>query len=74
MTTNYNKNAFASNGERRYSNWEGTVLSYTFDFVKNIETKVDLESVNHILDIGSRDACQSSRVVGLVSQFHDTLF
>jgi len=59
MTTNYNKNAFASNGERRYSNWEGTVLSYTFDFVKNIENKVDLESVNHILDIGSRDACQS---------------
>jgi FkbM family methyltransferase len=59
MKTMYNKNAFSSNQERKYSNWEGSVLSYTFDFVKKIENKIDLEDVNHILDIGSRDACQS---------------
>ena len=59
MNNNYNKDAFSSNSERRYSNWEGTVLSYTFDFVKKIENKIDLEKVNHVLDIGSRDACQS---------------
>ena len=59
MNTNYNKKAFSSNSERKYSNWEGTVLSYTFDFVKKIENKIDLEKVNHVLDIGSRDACQS---------------
>ena len=59
MNNNYNKDAFSSNRERRYSNWEGTVFSYTFDFVKKIENKIDLEKVNHVLDIGSRDACQS---------------
>jgi FkbM family methyltransferase len=59
MKTMYNKNAFSSNQERKYSNWEGSVLSYTFDFVKKIENKIDLENINHILDIGSRDACQA---------------
>jgi len=59
MNNNYNKDAFSSNRERRYSNWEGTVYSLTFDFVKKIENKIDLDEVSHVLDIGSRDACQS---------------
>lgn len=59
MNTKYNKNAFSSNSERRYSNWEGTVLSLTFDFIKKIENKIDLENIEHVLDIGSRDACQT---------------
>lgn len=59
MKTVYNKNAFSSNQERKYYNWQGSVLSYTFDFIKKIENKIDLEDINHVLDIGSRDACQS---------------
>jgi FkbM family methyltransferase len=55
----YNKNAFSSNSERKYNNWEGTVLSLTFDFIKKIEDKIDLENIDHVLDIGSRDACQT---------------
>ena len=55
----FNQNAFYSNRERKYSNWEGTVLSLTFDFIDRIRNKIDLENINHILDIGSRDACQA---------------
>lgn len=56
---NFNPKAFSSSLERRYSNWEGTVLCLTYDLIKNIENRIDLESIQTVFDIGSRDACQS---------------
>ncbi len=55
----YNNTAFSSINDMRYKNWDGYTLAYTYDFIKNIEDYIDLNDINTIFDIGSRDACQS---------------
>lgn len=59
MNANFNKNAFSSMHDKKYRNWDGYSLIYTFDFIKNIENLIDLNNVQVIFDIGSRDACQT---------------
>lgn len=55
----FNKKAFSSINEKKYRNWDGYSLSYTYDFIKEIENIIDLNKIETIFDIGSRDACQS---------------
>jgi len=55
----FNNTAFNGINDMRYKNWDGYTLAYTYEFVKNIEEYIDLNDINTVFDIGSRDACQS---------------
>jgi len=55
----YINNAFNSIDDRRYRNWDGYSLVYTYDFIKSLEPHLDMNDINVIFDIGSRDGCQS---------------
>lgn len=55
----YNANAFSSTEDWRYKNKDGFTLVLTFDFIKAIESVVDLNDIKVIYDIGSRDGCQA---------------
>lgn len=59
----YNKNAFNSINDRRYRNWDGYSLAYTYDFVRSIEQYLDMEDITTIFDIGSRDGCQAMEFI-----------
>ena len=55
----FNPTAFNSIHDRRYSNWDGLSLVYTYDFIDVIKNYIDLYNIDVIFDIGSRDCCQS---------------
>ncbi len=55
----FNKNAFLSVFDKKYRNWDGYSLAYTYDFIEAIEKIIDLNAIEIIFDIGSRDACQA---------------
>lgn len=55
----FNNKAFFSIKDKKYRNWDGYSLSYTYDFIKEIENIIDLNDIETVFDIGSRDACQS---------------
>jgi len=55
----YNSSAFNGFYDRKYINWDGYTNALTYDFIKNIEGYIDLNNINTIFDIGSRDGCQS---------------
>ncbi len=55
----FNNLAFAGINDKKYKNWDGYSLAYTYDFIKSIENYIDLESINTVFDIGSRDGCQA---------------
>jgi FkbM family methyltransferase len=55
----FNKNAFSSINDKKYRNWDGYSLIYTYPFLEKIKNKVNLNDINIIFDIGSRDCCQS---------------
>jgi FkbM family methyltransferase len=56
---NYNNNAFNGLEDRRYHNWDGYSLVYTYDFIKSLEPYLNMEEIDIIFEIGSRDGCQS---------------
>lgn len=55
----FNPTAFNSIHDRKYSNWDGPSLAYTYDFIDIIKNYIDLYDIDIIFDIGSRDCCQS---------------
>ena len=55
----FNPTAFIGIDNRRYRNWDGYSLAYSYDFIKAIEPFVDLYDINTVFDIGSRDSCQA---------------
>lgn len=55
----FNKNAFKSINDRKYSNWDGYSLIYSYPFIEKIENKINLNEINTIFDIGARDCCQT---------------
>lgn len=56
---NYNPNAFQSFYDKKYKNGYGqNDNTLTYDYVKNIENKINMDSIKTIFEIGSRDASQ----------------
>jgi FkbM family methyltransferase len=55
----FNKNAFQSINDRKYRNWDGYSLIYTHPFLEKIINKIDLNKIEVVFDIGSRDCCQA---------------
>lgn len=55
----FNNNAFSGLNDKRYKNWDGYSLVYSYEFIKTIENYIDLNDINVVFDIGSRDGCQA---------------
>lgn len=55
----FNKFAFNSINEKKYRNWDGYSLIYTYPFIQALKNKINLNEINTIFDIGSRDCCQT---------------
>lgn len=55
----FNKFAFKSINDKKYRNWDGYSLIYTYPFIQEIKNKINLNEINVIFDIGARDCCQT---------------
>lgn len=55
----FNSLAFTGINDKKYKNWDGYSLAYSYDFIKGIEQYIDLNDINTVFDIGSRDGCQA---------------
>lgn len=55
----YNSKAFLGINDRKYKMWPALSLVQSFYFIKTIEKYIDLQSINNIFEIGSKDACQA---------------
>lgn len=56
---NFNEHAFSGVEDRRYANWDGNTQVLTYQFIQAIKHILDLEQVQTVFDIGSRDSCQA---------------
>lgn len=56
---NYNPTAFSGFHDMKFKNRDGYMYTHTWQFIKSIEKIIDLQGVNTVFDIGSRDGCQS---------------
>ena len=55
----FNNTAFTDINDKKYRNWDGYSLVYSYEFIKSIEPYLNFNDINVIFDIGSRDACQA---------------
>lgn len=56
---NFNENAFLGINDRKYKMWPAFSLVQSFYFIQKLKPIIDLENINTIFEIGSKDACQS---------------